>query len=146
MVSQTVPIAALENLVRIGQLKSEAYALSEITGLRFSGQARLKDAANMMLSFESRFDLAYNAAHALSLVALRLKGYRSDNRYVVFQALQHTLGIPASIWRVLAKAHEIRNIAEYEGAIDVDELLLAGLINAARHVDVELQKAVDWPA
>jgi hypothetical protein len=44
---------------------------------------------------------------------------------------------------VLAKAHEIRNIAEYEGAIDVDELLLAGPIEAAKHVDFELHKLTE---
>jgi len=32
------------------------------------------------LSLEGRFDLAYNAAHALALAALRHRGYRSDNR------------------------------------------------------------------
>lgn len=51
--------------------------------------------ANATLAIESRFDLAYNAAHALALAALRARGYRSDNRYVVFQALPHTLGLPA---------------------------------------------------
>jgi hypothetical protein len=36
-----------------------------------SGLARLKDAANAGLLLEGRFDLAYNAAHALCLAALR---------------------------------------------------------------------------
>ena len=58
-----------------------------------SGAVRLRDAENTTLSLESRFDLAYNAAHALSLAALRWKGYRSDNRYIAFQALPHTLGL-----------------------------------------------------
>lgn len=51
------------------------------------GRVRLKDAANATLGLESRFDLAYNAAHALSLAALRWHGYRSENRYLVFQTL-----------------------------------------------------------
>jgi hypothetical protein len=42
---------------------------------------------------ESRFDLAYNAAHALCLAALRWHGYRPTNRYIVFQGLPHTLGL-----------------------------------------------------
>jgi hypothetical protein len=82
----------------------------------------------------SRFDLAYNAAHALALAALRAKGYRSDNRYVVFQALPHTLGLPTAIWRVLAKCHERRNLAEYEGIVDVEEQLLQDLLTAAQEV------------
>ncbi len=64
--------AELENLVRIGSLKREPPSPSEILGLRRSGEARLKDAANPALSLEGRFDLAYNAVHALALVALRL--------------------------------------------------------------------------
>lgn len=52
---------------------------------------RLKDAHSPALSFASRFDLAYNAAHALALTALRLQGYRSDKRYLVFQGLVHTI-------------------------------------------------------
>jgi hypothetical protein len=77
--------APLDNLVRIGQLKSEPPNRDEFAGLLRSGQLRLEDAANQALSIESRFDLAYNAAHALSLAALRWHGYRSENRYQVFQ-------------------------------------------------------------
>ena len=64
--------AELENLVRVGQLKREPPVASEIRGLVQSGEARLVDADNPTLSLESRFDLAYNAAHALALAALRL--------------------------------------------------------------------------
>ena len=55
--------AELENLVRVGQLKREPSVASEIAGLVRSGEARLADADNPTLSLESRFDLAYNAAH-----------------------------------------------------------------------------------
>jgi hypothetical protein len=100
----------LENLVRAGQLKREPPARAEIEGLVRSGEARLADAGNRNLSIDSRFDLAYGAAHALSLAALRLRGYRSDNRFLVFQMLPHTLGIAPATWRVLAKGHEARNL------------------------------------
>jgi len=86
------------------------------------------------LSLESRFDLAYNAAHALALAALRFHGYRSDSRYLVFQCVQHTLDLPAEQWRVLDQAHRKRNIAEYEGEMDVDEQLVAALLRVAREV------------
>ena len=82
---------ALENLVRIHKLHHEAVDTNEVQGLIQSGNVRLKDAGLEALSQESRFDLSYNAAHALSLAALRHFGYRSDNRYLVFQCLQHTL-------------------------------------------------------
>jgi len=68
------------------------------------------------------------------LAALRHRGYRSDNRYVVFQTLPHTLGLPTSTWRVLAKSHERRNLAEYEGVLDVDERLFSDLMEAAQDV------------
>jgi hypothetical protein len=133
--------AELENLVRLGQLKREPSMVSEIRGLLRSGEARLADAANRVLSLESRFDLAYNAAHALALAALRLRGYRSENRFLVFQVLPHTLGLPPATWRVLSKGHETRNMAEYEGALDVDEGLVADLIRAAEAVRVALRAA-----
>lgn len=74
----------LGNLVRIRELKEEPPSGGELNGLRRSGLARLVDAERDDLSFESRFDLAYNAAHALALYGLRRLGYRSHNRYLVF--------------------------------------------------------------
>ena len=65
---------ALANLVRIGQLKSERPSRTEFEGWPCSGQRRLLDAENGSLNIESRFDLAYNAAHALALAALRWHG------------------------------------------------------------------------
>jgi hypothetical protein len=90
-------------------------------GLLQSAEDRLNDADRADLSYPSRFDLAYNAAHAMALAALRRAGYRSDNRYLAFQALAHTVGLPAEKWRVLAKAHERRNLAEYEGHLEHDD-------------------------
>lgn len=57
-------------------LKAEPTDAAEFAGLKRSAHARLKDARNENLSLESRFDLAYNAAHALCLAALRSHGYR----------------------------------------------------------------------
>jgi hypothetical protein len=122
---------ALTNLARIGQLATEPGDPGELAGLITSGEERLTDARNEQLALSSRFDLAYNAAHAFSLAALRRHGYRSDNRYLVFQVLPHTLGMPPEVWRVLAKAHDVRNIAEYEGHLEADETLVQSLIEAA---------------
>jgi len=55
---------------------------------------------------------------------------------LVFQSLPHTLRVPATVWRVLAKAHELRNIAEYEGHFDADATMLRNLIEAAEAVRV----------
>ncbi|MGA7748597.1 MAG: hypothetical protein WCA63_00455 [Gallionella sp.] len=120
----------LDNLVKISQMKVEPGSQSEFDGLLRSARARLTDAYNETLSVESRFDLAYNASHALALAALRWHGYRSENRYLVFQVLEQTLGIAPEVWRVLAKCHEKRNLAEYEGHLEIDNQLLVDLIKA----------------
>ena len=64
------------------------------------------------------------------LAALRWHGYRSENRYLVFQVLEQTLGIAPEVWRVLAKCHQMRNLAEYEGHLEIDDQLLVDLIKA----------------
>lgn len=125
----------LDNLARIGRLKSEPAVDAEIEGLVRSGVRRLSDAEREDLSLESRFDLAYNAAHALALAALRRRGYRSDSRYLVFQCLQHTVDLPQAQWRVLDNAHRKRNLAEYEGVLDVGEELITALLRVSREVE-----------
>ncbi len=130
----------LDNLVRIGQLKAEPAAVSELQGLVRSGIRRLEDAAREELSLESRFDLAYNAAYALALAAPRFRGYRSESRYLVFQCLQHTVDLPPERWRVLDEAHRKRNLAEYEGELDVGEQLVAALLRVAREVGNRVER------
>lgn len=125
----------LENLCGPGnQLSREQFDQKEFDGLVQSGRLRLQDAQNESLSMDGRFDLAYNAAHALSLAALRKKDYRSSNRYIVFQVLPHTLGLGPEVWRILAKCHDIRNQSEYGGVMDIDERLLKDLISACQKV------------
>ena len=127
-------LTQLDNLVRIRQLKSETPAQAELDGLVRSGNARLADAQFENLSLDGRFDLAYNAAHAFSLAALRWHGYRSENRYTVFQCLEHTVKLPPAQWRVLDQAHRKRNVAEYEGHLDVDQSLVEALIRVTQEV------------
>src|SRR3546814_3528162 len=129
-----MPLPPQDNGVRVGQLKAEPPAQAKVDGLVRSGQVRLADAANAALSLESRFDLAYNAAHALSLAAMRWHGYRSENRYQVFQCLTHTLGLEAVQWRVLDQAHRKRKLAEYEGEMGVDDGLVEALVPVCRTV------------
>lgn len=122
----------LKNLLKTGLIKTEPFNQLEFDNLIQSGKARLKDAHNKTLALESQFDLAYNAAHSLALAALRQHGYRATNRYVVFQALTHTANLGEEVWRVLAKCHNYRNIAEYEGHFDVDNQLLEDLLIATQ--------------
>lgn len=126
---------SLDKLAKIGNLKAESISEKEFLGLVRSARRRLIDAGNQSLSAESRFDLAYNASHSYALAALRFHGYRSENRSLVFQALEHTAGMPASRWRVLSKCHDVRNLAEYEGHTDIDVRLLDDLLKIASELE-----------
>ena len=76
--------STFENLCGPGKpLRVEPPDPKEFEGLRRLGMERLQDASIEGLSIASQFDLAYNAAHALCLAALRWHGYRSSNRYIV---------------------------------------------------------------
>ena len=129
-----------ENLSGPGRpLKAEPPDAKEFGGLKRAGLARLQDASNTGLALESRFDLGYNAAHGLCLAALRWHGYRSTNRYIVFQLLPHTLDLGPAVWRVLSKCHEIRNLGEYEGDLNVDERIVADLLIACAAVAAKVE-------
>lgn len=129
----------LERLAGPGKaLAAEPPDAKEFARLKRSGLIRLNDAGNATNSREGRFDLAYNAAHALCLAALRYHGFRPSNRCIVFQVLPHTLGLGPEVWRVMAKCHEIRNIGEYEGDLDVDDRIVGDLIAACHAVVAKL--------
>lgn len=131
--------SALERLAGPnGPLAAEPPDEKEIEGLLKSGKARLRDAKNNALALESRFDLGYNAAHALCLAALRRCGYRAKHRYIVFQVLPHTLGLGPEVWRLLDKCHDIRNVAEYEGTLDIGERIVTDLVAACETVAKKL--------
>ena len=124
----------LDNLVQIKQLKVEAPDQNEFDGMVNSAKRRLRDSQVESLSEDSQFSLAYGAAHALALAAMRWHGYRSDNRYLVFQCLQHTVGLENAKWRVLDKCHKQRNLAEYEGHLEITPQLLKELILVTEEV------------
>lgn len=124
----------LNNLVRIGQLKPEPRDQHECAGLLRSAIIRIRDSKQAVLSVESQFDLAYNAAHSAALCALRYSDYRSENRYIVFQSLEHTLGFEPAQWLLFDLAHKKRNLSEYEGELDVTESFVHELIESVEHL------------
>lgn len=132
---------ALDNLVKVNQLKAESADATEFAGMLKAGDAKLADCQIDGLSDDSQFSLAYSAAHAFSLAALRWHGYRSDKRYIVFQCLKHTLGLDNAQWRILDQCHRARNLAEYEGHLEINPQLLKELIVAVRHIQ-KLVKAM----
>lgn len=133
---------ALDNLVRIGQLKSEPPNNAETQRLLALARTRLADARVATLSAEGRFTSAYNAAHAAALAALRWHGYRSENRFTVFQCLPHTLGWSAVQWRILDDAHQKRNLAEYEGFLEVEESTITELCELVAELIGDVGKLV----
>lgn len=136
------PPNPFDNLSGPGKaLRQEPPDASEMAGLLRTGQARLSDAGNLSLALESRFDLAYNAAHALCLAALRAKGYRPGNQCIDFQMLPHTLRLGPEVWRVLDLCHNKRNLGEYEGLLDIDERQVTDLIAATQRVSLALRGA-----
>jgi hypothetical protein len=100
---------ALDKLAEIGQLKREAPDQNQINGLIDLAKERLADLDAQGISQAGKFSAAYSAAHSLALAALHWHGFRSDNRYLVFQCLQYTPGLESSKWRVLDTAHKLRN-------------------------------------
>jgi hypothetical protein len=135
----TSALETLRNLAKVGKLKLEPPDQGEFAGLLRSAGRKLPDAQNPVLSPDSRFILAYDAAHSLALAALRWHGYRAENRYIVFQLLGSTAAFPAAKWRFLDNCHHKRNVALYDGEYTEDEGLIAELIEVAK----ELQVAVN---
>ncbi|HVQ71090.1 MAG TPA: hypothetical protein VMT08_26655 [Bradyrhizobium sp.] len=130
----------LENLVTIGQLKIEPASRTEYAGMVESARKRLVDAQNEGLDKDSRFDLAYGAAHRLALAPLRREGYRSENRITVFQTLVHTLGTDRSHIQTFLKAHNERNLAEYQGRTEIDTKLLDDLLRSTKALETEVKR------
>jgi len=130
----------LANLARIGQLKIEARNPAEVSRMLRLAKTRLADAQLAGVSVDGRFSSCYGAGHAAALAALRWHGYRSENRFTVFQCLPHTLGWPAHRWRVLDAAHQKRNLAEYEGYLDIQESMVLELLALVRELITDVEK------
>ena len=109
-------LTALDNLVRIGQLKAEPRNALEAARMLAMARTRLADAR---------------------------QGYRSENRYTVFQCLAHTVGWPPSRWRVLDAAHQKRNLAEYEGYLEVQESTVEELCAVVASLIADVQASID---
>jgi hypothetical protein len=136
----------LDNLVKIGNLKVETASRKEFDGMVKSARRGLVDAQNESIETDSQFDLAVEAAHKFALAALRHQGCPSENRITVFQALVHTLGTDNADLRIFLRAHNERNLAAYEGRVDIDKKLLADLISAGKRLDAAIGKLAPPPA
>ena len=133
-----------ENLSGPGKpLKAEPADAKEFAGLKRAGMARLQDASNTALALKAASIWAttrrnWVAPGRASLAAID----RPVNRYIVFHELLHTLDLGPAVWRVLSKCHEIRNLGEYEGDLNVDERIVADLLIAGAAVAAKLEGLV----
>jgi hypothetical protein len=130
----------LDNLVGINKLKLEPASRAEFDGMVRSARTRLVDAQNESIDADSQFDPAYGAAHRLASAALRQMGYRSEDRITVFQTLVHTVGSDRADVQIFLKAHNERNLAEYEGRTEIDARLLADLIRCTKKLEMAVAK------
>lgn len=135
-------LEALSNLAKIGKIKAEPMNRVEIDRMLVMARKRLTDSSYPQISQEGRFTSVYNAIHGAALAALRWHGYRSENRYIVFQSLGHTLAWPASQWRVLDVAHQKRNLAEYEGFLEIEESAIVELRLLAEKLFADVDRMI----
>ena len=131
----------LDSLVKTGDVHEEASDQGELERLVSMARRRLDDSQVNGLSEEGQFLAAYNSAHSLAIAAMRWYGYRTTKRYLVFQCLEHTVGMDKAKWRLLDKCHKQRNLAEYEGEMEVDPQLLEELVQITNEL-LELVEAL----
>lgn len=61
---------------------------------------------------------------------------------ISYQLVPHTLDLGPAVWRVLAKCHDIRNLGEYEGDLNIDERIVTDLLAACQAVASKLDLLV----
>src|SRR3990172_8877046 len=111
---------SLQNLLKIGQLKSHPPDAAEVQRLLAAAARNLADARVREISPETRFDAAYKAIMQAALAAMMAHGYRPDtnrpgHHMTVVQALSLTIDLPAARVTVLDTLRRKRNIADYTG-------------------------------
>ncbi|GFO54090.1 hypothetical protein GMSM_10970 [Geomonas sp. Red276] len=133
----------LENLLKIGQLKSHATGKSEVGKLLNAARRNIADAEVDVISTETRFDSAYKAVMQSALVALMANVFRPDtnrpgHHMTVIQTLPTTIGLPKGRMVVLDALRRRRNMTDYTGD-GVDEGTMESCIEEAKALlrDVE---------
>jgi uncharacterized protein (UPF0332 family) len=128
----------LENLLKIGQLKSHVTDATEVQRLLDAARRNLADAHVKEVSPETRFDAAYKAIMQMALVALMASGYRPDtnrpgHHMTVLQSLPTTIGLQSERAMVLDALRRKRNLSDYMGE-DIDEVSAENCIREAEQL------------
>lgn len=116
---------SLQNLLKIGQLKTHPPDAAEVQRLLAAATRNLADAPVTTISPETRFDAAYKAVMQSALAALMANGYRPDtnrpgHHVTVVQGLALTIGLSQPRVVVLDTLRRKRNLADYTGE-DIDD-------------------------
>ena len=128
---------ALANLARIGQLDEVPFSQALMDKMLATAQNRLVDAQRAENSTETRFDCAYTAIRAIADAALLKHGYRAStskpgHHQSTIQCLVHTLGVDATVVRVLDALRKQRNLSDYDGELVTDQALTECIQQAIR--------------
>jgi hypothetical protein len=134
---------SLDNLLKIGQIKSHPVDANEVERLLSAAQRNLSDARAKNISPETRFDAAYKALLQAGLAALRMHGYRPDtnrpgHHMTVLQCVPLTMGVDRRRVAVLDALRRQRNAADYTGD-EVDATVTENCIVEAARLLSEVQ-------
>lgn len=127
-------------------LREEATSPSEVQGLLASAAAFLADAKRDGNSDQTRYNIAYEAAHALALAAMRACGLRPaqgpGHRAMVFSVLDATTVAPPKVCIPLSKANEKRNRLTYDGLTTFSRAELEELIQCVQALDSIVREGI----
>ena len=128
----------LENLLRIGQLKSHVTDAAEVQKLLNAAQRNLADAQVKLVSAETRFDAAYKAIMQSAQVALMAHGFRPDtnrpgHHMTVLQSLPVTIGLPGERLLLLDTLRRKRNASDYTGE-EIDDVSVQACLHEAKQL------------
>ena len=136
---------SLENLLKIGQLKTHPVDSEEIGRLLSAAQRNLRDARVEEISPETRFDAAYKAIMQCCLAALMMHGYRPDTKrpghhMTVLQSTPLTIGLSQKRMVVLDALRRQRNVADYTG----DDVDVSTAENCAAEAERLISDVLEW--
>jgi len=134
----------LDSLVGKG-LEREPSDAEELERFLSKIDTKLQDARISRVSLDSRFDIAYEAALQIGLVALRAHDLRPDSRgghhILALQTLVTTIGFPKAKVRVIDQFRRQRAQGLYDGSFEPSEAEVSELIAIA---EAMRQTLVGW--
>jgi hypothetical protein len=125
----------LANLLAIQRLLAFSARPQGVQRLLAAAERNLADARLTQLSAENRFDAAYKCIMQCAMLGLWARGYRTStsqpgHHQTALQALPLTMGLPADVIIVLDALRKQRNLADYEGDLVSDGVVVECLQQA----------------